>query len=277
MAPGGGLRGTLLGSWAKPAARGCGGLATGGGGNLATATILTTHPSPPVPFNACGWPFSGQGRCGGLATCGYPCSHVASCQGGLVRGAGWRPEAPGLRWASCWKGAWRRQGGGFSAETLADRGSQWPYLPPRFPLPRHLYIEEVDIWRWARDVERKSQDRLRLGSHWVLKMPPLWDLPMPWQLSPPQEANFWKGWDVAIGEDLELGRPPPGVQLEEAGWRIPWMPAMEPAKEGSPFVPLGPGPMEVDGTGQVPGDGATVGEATDSDEIDSSLTHDSQS
>ena len=30
-----------------------------------------------------------------------------------------------------------------------DRGSQWPYLPPCFPLPRHLYIEEVDIQRWA--------------------------------------------------------------------------------------------------------------------------------
>ena len=99
-----------------------------------------------------------------------------------------------------------------------NRGSQWPYLPPRFPLPRHLYIEEVDIRHQARDAKRKSQDHLRLGGHRVLKMPPLWDLPMLWQLSPLQEANFWKGWDVAMGEDLELGRPPPRVQLEEVGW-----------------------------------------------------------
>ena len=34
--------------------------------------------------------------------------------------------------------------------------------------------------------------------------------------------------------------------------------------------------MEVDGAGQAPGDGATVGEAADSEETDSSLAHDSQ-
>ena len=50
--PGGGLRGALLGGWAKPAAHGCGGLAAGGGSNLAAATILTTRPCTPVPFNA---------------------------------------------------------------------------------------------------------------------------------------------------------------------------------------------------------------------------------
>ena len=153
----------------------------------------------------------------------------------------------------------------------ANRGSQWPYLPPRFPLPHHLYIEEVDIRRWARDAERKSQDCLRMGGHRVLKMPPLRDLPMPWQLSPPQEANFWKGRDVVTGEDLELGRPPPRVQLEDVGWQIPWMPEVEPAEEGLPLAPLGPGPMEVDGTRQAPGDGAVVGEAVDSEETNSSL------
>ena len=45
---------------------------------------------------------------------------------------------------------------------------------------------------------------------------------------------------------------------------------MEPAKEGLPLVPLGLGPMEVDGAEQVPEDGATVGEATD-EETDSLL------
>ena len=79
-----------------------------------------------------------------------------------------------------------------------------------------------------------------------------------------------------MGRDLGLGRPPTGVQLEEAGWKIPWMLAVEPAEEGSPLVPLGPGHMEVDGAEQTPGDGAAVGEAADSEETDSSLAHDSQ-
>ena len=52
---------------------------------------------------------------------------------------------------------------------------------------------------------------------------------------------------------------------------------VEPAKEGSPLAPLGPRPMEVDGAGQVPGDGAAVGEAMDSEETKSSLAHNSQS
>ena len=52
---------------------------------------------------------------------------------------------------------------------------------------------------------------------------------------------------------------------------------MEPAEQGSPLAPLGPGPMEVDGTEQVPRDGAAVGEAADSEETDSSLAHNSQS
>ena len=45
---------------------------------------------------------------------------------------------------------------------------------------------------------------------------------------------------------------------------------VEPAKEGSPLSPLGPGAMEVDGAEQVPEDGAVVGEATD-EKTDSSL------
>ena len=115
-----------------------------------------------------------------------------------------------------------------------------------------------------------------MSGYWVLKMPPLWDLPMPWRLGELEEKKFWWGQDVAMGRDLGLGRPPPGVQLEEAGWQIHWMPVAEPAEEGSPLAPLGPGPMEVDGTEQVPGDGAAEGEAVDSKETDSSLAHDSQ-
>ena len=73
-----------------------------------------------------------------------------------------------------------------------------------------------------------------------------------------------------MGEELELGTPPPRVQLEEVGERIPWGPVVELAEEGSPLAPLGPGPMEVDGTEQVVEDGVTVEEAMD-EETDSSL------
>ena len=54
------------------------------------------------------------------------------------------------------KAGWRA-----SRKDPADRASMWPYLPPRFPLPRHLLAEEMDIRRRARDAERKSQERLR--------------------------------------------------------------------------------------------------------------------
>ena len=72
------------------------------------------------------------------------------------------------------------------------------------------------------------------------------------------------------GEDLDLGCPPPRVQLEEAGKRVPWWPAVEPDEEGSPLAPPVPGPMEVDGAEQALEDGATVEEAVD-EETNSSL------
>ena len=64
--------------------------------------------------------------------------------------------------------------------------------------------------------------------------------------------------------------------MEEAGWQIPWMLAVEPAEEGSPLAPLRPGPMEVDSAKQVLGGGAPAGEAANSEETNSSLAHDSQ-
>ena len=155
----------------------------------------------------------------------------------------------------------------------ADRASMWSYLPPCFTLPRHLYAEEMDIRRRAQVTERKSWDCVKMSSHRVLKMPPLCDLPMPWRLGESEEKKFWKRHNVAMGGDLGLGCPPPGVRLEKAGWRIPWIPALEPAEEGSPLPPLGPGPMEVDGTEQVPGYGDAVGEAVDSKATNSSLAH----
>ena len=87
-----------------------------------------------------------------------------------------------------------------------------------------------------------------------------------------EEESFWRGRDLMMGEELELGPPPPRVQLEEAGQRVPWGPEVELAEEGSPLAPLGPGLMEVDSTEQAPEDGATVEEAADK-ETDSSLAH----
>ena len=101
-------------------------------------------------------------------------------------------------------------------------------------------------------------------------MPPLQLLLMPQRMSVAQEENFWWGWDMATGEELELGCPPPTIQLEEAWQWIPWGPAVEPAKEGPPLPPLGLGPMEVDDAEQAPEDGAVAGEAVD-EETDSSL------
>ena len=40
---------------------------------------------------------------------------------------------------------------------------------------------------------------------------------MPWRLLEEEEQRFWRGERVSTGEDLGLGRPPPGIQLQEAG------------------------------------------------------------
>ena len=130
----------------------------------------------------------------------------------------------------------------------ANRGLKWPYLPQCFPLPSCLYLEEVDIRCQAWDTERKSHNHFRQSGYRVLEMPPLWLLPMLQRMSMAEEEAFWHGRDVEMGEELELGPPPPTIQLEEAGWQIPWGPAVELAQEGLPLLPLGPGPMEVDGT-----------------------------
>ena len=68
-----------------------------------------------------------------------------------------------------------------------------------------------------------------------------------------------------MGGDLGLGRPPPRIQLREAGRWLPRTRAQEPTREGSPLPPLEPGPMEVDGAEQAPGDGSAAGEAEEED------------
>ena len=67
------------------------------------------------------------------------------------------------------------------------------------------------------------------------------------------------------GEDLGLGWPLPGIRLREVGQQLPWMMAQAPAREGLPLPPLELGPMGVDGTEQVPGDGSAAGEAEEED------------
>ena len=44
---------------------------------------------------------------------------------------------------------------------------------------------------------------------------------MPWRLNEEEEKRFWKRQEVSSGEDLGLGRPPPGIRLQEAGRRLP--------------------------------------------------------
>ena len=101
-------------------------------------------------------------------------------------------------------------------------------------------------------------------------MPPLRLLPMLQRMSRVQEENFWHGWDVAMGEELEIGPLLPTIQLEEVGQQVPWGLVVELAKEGPPLLPLGPGPMEVIGAEQMPEDSAMAGDAKD-EETDSLL------
>ena len=54
-----------------------------------------------------------------------------------------------------------------------------------------------------------------------------------------EEERFWRGQDLVSGKALELAIPPEDVQMEEVGKRVTWGPAIEPALEGLPLVPLG--------------------------------------
>ena len=57
-----------------------------------------------------------------------------------------------------------------------------------------------------------------------------------------EEKRFWHGQDLVSGEALELGVPPKDIQMEEVGKRVMWGPAIEPAPERPPLVPLGEAP-----------------------------------
>ena len=74
----------------------------------------------------------------------------------------------------------------------ANWGLKWPYLPPCFPLPSCLYLEEVNIQHQAQDAERKSCNHFRQSSYSVLEMPPLWLLPILQRILQVEEG-FWHG------------------------------------------------------------------------------------
>ena len=95
-----------------------------------------------------------------------------------------------------------------------DRGLQWPYPPPHFPFHSHLFIEEVDIRHHAQDAECKSCSHFHQSSYRVLEMTPLWLVLMPQKMTKEEEEAFWHGLDEKTEEELELGPPPPNVQLE---------------------------------------------------------------
>ena len=37
-----------------------------------------------------------------------------------------------------------------------------------------------------------------------------------------EEAAFWHGLDLEMGEELELGVPPQDIQLKDVGWWVWW-------------------------------------------------------
>ena len=49
-----------------------------------------------------------------------------------------------------------------------------------------------------------------------------------------KEAAFWYRVYLKIGEELELGVPPPDVWIENMGQRVLWGPEPELVKEGPP-------------------------------------------
>ena len=61
---------------------------------------------------------------------------------------------------------------------------------------------------------------------------------MPQKMITEKKAAFWHRLDLEMGEELELGVPPPDIQLKDVGWRVWWGPGPEPVPEGLPLSPL---------------------------------------
>ena len=78
-------------------------------------------------------------------------------------------------------------------------------------------------------------------------LPPLQLMPMPQKMSSEEGVTFWHGLDLEIGEELELGVPPPDIWLEDVVRRVWWGLEPEPVEEDPPLPALGAEPMEVEG------------------------------
>ena len=55
---------------------------------------------------------------------------------------------------------------------------------------------------------------------------------MPQRMSTKEKPAFWHGLDVETEEELELGVPPPDMQLEDVCWWVRWGLEPELAPEG---------------------------------------------
>ena len=92
-----------------------------------------------------------------------------------------------------------------------DRGLQWPYLPLRFPLPSHLFMEELDICGCAWDAKQKSCNHSHQSVYRVFVMPPLQLVLMLRKMVEEEEGAFWHRLDLEMQEELDLGPPPPNI------------------------------------------------------------------
>ena len=261
--------GTTLGNWAKPPAHGYGGWAAQGCGLAAPHTLAsggwaTAHVSCSLiaacarfrvtcghpcgllthPWCSCGVPATPCpcSRCGVLATLGCLCSCPTSSPvwANLPLGCACQLQVPELWWPIVGWGS----GAGGVAGASPRPGWPWPLvaLPTRFPHPTNLFLKEIEIHCHAWESERKSRDRFCHGRYQVFRLPKLWLIPMPWQMTVEEEKHFWSSQDLVSAKALELGIPPKDVQMAEVGKWVIWGPVIEPAPEGPPLVPLGEAP-----------------------------------
>ena len=70
---------------------------------------------------------------------------------------------------------------------------------------------------------------------------------MLWKMTEEEEGTFWHRLDFEMREELELGPPPPNIELEDMGQQVPWGPELQLVQEGPPLSPLQVELIEVDG------------------------------
>ena len=73
---------------------------------------------------------------------------------------------------------------------LKDRGLLWPNVPPCFPLPSHLILEEVNNQRHAQNTKQKSRDHSHKSGYRFFTLTPLWLLLMPQRMTAEEVEAF---------------------------------------------------------------------------------------